>query len=201
MPLPASTTTFSGREPRQVHQAAQVLGVALEDVLDADQAACCRPTGMVPALRYSSATGLDFLESGFGGDGHGAGLGHLDAVVFGRVVARGERGTGSVEGAARVVELVGGDQVQQLDVGPAGGCAVGEGLGELGGGGAHVAADQDSLALEFQDIDEGGTDGFDDFGGDGFAHDSADVIGLEGGREVKSLCLFASHASYLTLRL
>ena len=84
----------------QVHQAAQVLGVALEDVLDADQAAG-GGGGDGAGVEVFLGAGLDFLEPGFGGDGLGAGLGHLDAVVLGRVVARGERGAGGVEGHRR----------------------------------------------------------------------------------------------------
>ena len=104
----------------------------------------------------------------------------------------------ALRSAAGVVELIGGDQVQQLHVGAAGGGAVGEGLAELGRGGTHVAAHQDGLALKVQDVHEGGAHGLDDFGGDGLAHDATDVVGLEGCRKIKSLCLFASHGLYLT---
>ena len=72
-----------------------------------------------------------------------------------------------VQGAAGVVQLVGGDQAEQLDVGAAVGGAAGEGLGEFGGGGAHVAADQDGLACQAEHVHEGGAHGLDDFGGDG----------------------------------
>jgi hypothetical protein len=113
-------------------------------------------------------------------------------------VAGGEGGTGAVQETAGEIELVRGNQVQEFDVGTAGCCTAGERFAELGGGGAHVPAYQDRLALELQDIHERGPHGFDDLGRYRLAHNAADVVRLEGSREVKSRCLFASHGLYLT---
>ncbi|MCY1234943.1 hypothetical protein D9M72_475420 [compost metagenome] len=71
-------------------------------------------------------------EPGFCGNRYGAGLGHLDPVVFRGVMAGGENGPGYVQCAAHVVKLIGGDKAQGLHVRTAPGSARRKGAAKTG---------------------------------------------------------------------
>ena len=87
----------------------------------------------------------DLGEAGVLADRRRALAAHLDAVVLGRVVRGGEHGARQVEGAGRVVELVGGAQSDERDVRAERCRAARESRGETGRGGAHVVADDDGV--------------------------------------------------------
>ena len=180
MPLPASTTTLS-RRPGHRREGEQVGGVRLEHVVAASIVALARrrggrgrepPRSRISASPVSMPIGLR------------AGAAHLDAVVLGGVVARGEHRAGLAEVAGGEVELVGGGQPDHHDVGAGLGGAVGEGAGQPGRARPHVVADDDACAApatwtkrpagrarqRLVDL---------------VGHQAADVVGLEDGAEVR----------------
>ena len=85
MPLPASTTTFSGRMEERSTSLRRYSCVGLEDVPSRSR---CRPSteGISLASRYFCAWSRDAKQTGFGGHRNGAGLWPSSPpVVFGRL--------------------------------------------------------------------------------------------------------------------
>ena len=105
IPLPASTTTLS-RRPRDRRQREQVVGVRRR----ARPARLIVP-GPVPRAAVVARGATQVADLGEARSpspiGARAGPAHLDAVVLGRVVARGEHRAGVAEVARGEVELVG----------------------------------------------------------------------------------------------
>ena len=167
-------------EPAPGHrgEGQQVGGVLLEHVALDDRARPLRD-GRLPRRDQVADGG----QAGVRAERDGVGTAHLDAVVLRRVVARGEHRAGHAQAARGEVQLVGGGQADQRDVGPGGGGAVGEGAGQPRRRGPHVVADDDRAAGGPGDGDEGGPDGAGellvDLVGDGAPH----VVRLEHGSE------------------
>ena len=125
----------------------------------------------------------DAVKPGFLAHGARSGAAHLDSVVFRRVVGGGEHGSGAVQGAGGVVQLVGAGQAeadsdQALTVD-----ALDEGCGQCRGAIAHVVAHHDLLgAFLTHEAAEAGSDVADEVGADLprlLTNDSTNVIGLD----------------------
>ena len=141
MPLPASTTTFSGRMPDR----------STRERRNEAYSASRSPSSTRPPLR-----GVDLGhragevvagqlahrgQPAVLADRASAGAAELDPVVLRRVVARGEHRTGDAQRAGREVQAVRRRQADPQDVHAPGGQPVGERRHELGAGGAHVVGD------------------------------------------------------------
>ena len=155
MPLPASTTTFSGRIADRSTRECRYVGVAGERVPGGDGARSAgRRRGAV--VRPPFDQGADLGEARVLADRFGAGAAQLDAVVPGRVVRGGEHRAGQAEGAGGVVQLVRRAEADLGDVGALRGRAAGEGAGQAGGRGTHVMAGHDRVRAG--DLDERGAE-------------------------------------------
>ena len=124
MPLPASTTTFSGRIAREVDQRVQVRRVVGEDVARGDRADPRRAPGRSVSR---SAHSRIVHQAGVLADRGRAGAAELDAVVLRRVVAGGEHRAGQVQRAGREVQQVGRAEPGLHDVDAPADHALGEG--------------------------------------------------------------------------
>ena len=139
IPLPASTTTVSGRIAGEVDQPPQVVRVRRQQVALLDPAA---PAGRLEVLLGQR---LDLAQAGVLADRGRAGPAQLDPVVAGRVVARGEHRAGQVERAGGEVEQVGRAEAGVQHVGALGRRALGERGRQRGAGLAHVSGGDDPL--------------------------------------------------------
>lgn len=135
----------------QVHEAEEVGGVVVEGVALGERSVAGGGGGR-SVLGPPFHEAADVGEAGVLAHRGGSGAAELDAVVLGRVVRGGEHRAGHAEGSGGVVQLVGGAEADQGDVGAAGLCAPGEGAREAGRGRAHVVADDDRVRVG--DLDE-----------------------------------------------
>ena len=138
------------REVTAVHrrQREQVGGVVVQHVLLGDASGRLGDRRLTPGDAVA-----DLGEPGLHADGRGERTAHLDAVVAGRVVARGEHRARALHPARREVELVGRGQPDQHHVGACLGRTLGERAGHPRRGGPHVVADDDGIGSG--DHDEG----------------------------------------------
>ena len=162
----------------EVHELAQVLCVGLEDVL-LGHGADLLNRGNLAGVQVLLCLVADVKQTGFGGHRNGAGLSHLHTVVFGRVVASGKGNTGGVFNATCKVKNVGRNQTDLFNVCAASGCTLGKCIHEFGRGGTHIAADQDGLALQSQNIDKCRTGSANSLCSNGLADDATHVVRLE----------------------
>ena len=172
---------LEGADAGEVDEAAEEGGVVGEDValLEADHWGV--PGSVDVAGEDALGEVADVGEAGVLADGAGCGAAQLDAVVGRGVVAGGEHRAGEVEGAAGVVEAVGAGEADEGDVDAAAAGPVGEGVGQLGAGVAHVVADDaagGAVAAD-DDVGEGGPEGAGDPGVELVGDGAADVVGLD----------------------
>ena len=89
-------------------------------------------------------------------------------------------GPRQVQGSGGEVQTVGGAQPDQDDVHAVSRSPFGEGLGECGRGRAHVVTDHDRAVItQAHGLDERGTGGAHEVGGQLGVHQTSDVIGLD----------------------
>ena len=164
----------------EVDQTAQEGGVVGEDVALVEAARGDVGVGDL-AGQDALGEGADVGEAGVLADRAGAGVAHLDAVVGGGVVARGEHRAGQVEGAAGVVEAVGAREADEGDVDTAAAGTVGEGAAELGAGVAHVVGDDagGGSVGPHDHVGEGRSQGPGDVRVELVGDGAADVVGLD----------------------
>ena len=167
------------REPTALHrrELEQVGGVRRQHVLVAHRAGPPRNLRVVGEDPVA-----DVGEAGVAADRDRPGAAHLDAVVAGRVVARGEHRARQAERAGREVELVGGAQPDHEDVGAGRGRALGERLDQLGRARPHVVADHDLLGTGH--LDERPADGTGEPRVELLGDEPPHVVRLEDGVEV-----------------
>ena len=120
----------------------------------------------------------------------------LDAVVAGRVVARGEHRSRGVEVAGREVGLIGRAQSNRDHVSAPSLNSHREGGSKPRRRVAHVVPDHDILARSLDLIDERSTESLDDLRGELGPHETAHVVGLDEWGEING----GSHAANLPRR-
>ena len=183
MPLPASTTTRSGRPPSSGTRARRWAAYSAR-VSSLGHRAAVGARGLARAGEQRDRQVADLGEAGVQADRAGAAAAQLEAVVARGVVAGGEHHPRGVAGAGHEVQLVGRGEPDDLDDGAGLGGTLGEGLGQLGRGRAHVVPDgQAGLgAVGLGQDDEGGEGGAEGPAGprvDLLADDASDVVGLD----------------------
>ena len=169
---------LQGADGRQINQLAQVLCVRLEDVLLRNGADLLHRRNLA-RIQVLLSQVANIEQAGLGRQRNSACLSHLHAVVLCGVVASGEGNTGSVLNATCEVQNVSGDQADLLNICTASGCTLGECIHEFGGGGAHVATDQNGLALQAQNVYESRTSSANSLCGNGLADDATHVVRFE----------------------
>ena len=102
-----------------------------------------RPRSPVVGGRSVGGAVADLVQTGVRADRDGSGAAHLDPVIAGGVVARGEHGPGQVQAAAGEVDLVGGRETDLDHVDALAGRALGERRREAGRRRPHVVPDDD----------------------------------------------------------
>ena len=169
---------LQGADGGQVHQFAQVICVRLENILLRNGADLLRRRNLARIqVLLSQVTNVE--QAGLGRQRNSASLSHLHAVVLCGVVASGEGNTGSVLNATCEVQNVSGDQADLLNICTASGCTLGECIHEFGGGGAHVATDQNGLALQAENVYESRAGSANSLCGNGLADDATHVVRFE----------------------
>ena len=169
---------LQGADGRQINQLAQVLCVRLENVLLRNGADLLNRRNLA-RIQVLLSQIANIEQTGLGRQRNSASLSHLHAVVLCGVVASGEGNTGSVLNATCEVQNVSGDQADLLNICTASGCTLGECIHEFGGGGAHVATDQDGLALQAQNVYESRASSANSLCGNGLADDATHVVRFE----------------------
>ena len=173
---------------RQVDETAQEAGVVGEHVARRHRT---RPAGGVSEARATVEEPLrevaDLGEARVLAHRACRGPAELDAVVLGRVVARGEHRAGQVQGAARVVEAVRRAQADQGDVDASRRHARRERGRQLRRAGTHVVADDDCARTvgDGDHLGERGPDGVGHLGRELVGDDPTNVIGLDEVCEVR----------------
>ena len=135
MPLAVSATTRSGRSTAGVDERADVVGELGQQVPVLDPARLLGPLDQPGGDRF-----LDLDEPGRLADRRRRRPAHLDAVVLGRVVARGEHRGRRVEQPGGEVDEVRGGEADVDHVGAGEGRALDERLAQRDRRRAHVVA-------------------------------------------------------------